>query len=63
MEYNESLKTFSKDEKLKIQYDLPTNHLVDINADDLNEWERRYKKQYSENLRVHALDKLYELTK
>ena len=47
MEYNESLKTFSKDEKLKIQYDLPTNHLVDINADDLNEWERRYKKQYS----------------
>ena len=63
MEYNESLKTFSKDEKLKIQYDLPTNHLVYINADDLNEWERRYKKQYSENLRVHALDKLYELTK
>ncbi len=63
MEQNESLKTFSKDEKFKIQYDLPTDHLVDINADDLNEWERRYKKQYSENLRVHALDKLYKLTK
>ena len=63
MEYNESLKTFSKDEKFKIQYDLPTDHLVDINVDDLNEWEEKYEKQYSENLRVHALDKLYELTK
>lgn len=63
MEYNESLKTFSKDEKLKIQYDLPTDHLVDINVDDLNEWEEKYEKQDSENLRVHALDKLYELTK
>ena len=63
MECNESLKTFSEDEKLKIQYDLPTDHLVDINIDDLNEWDEKYEKQYSENLRVHALDKLYELTK
>ena len=63
MEQNESLKTFSEDKKLNIQYDLPTDHLVDINVDDLNEWEEKYEKQDSENLRVHALDKLYELTK
>ena len=71
MEQNESLKTFSEDKKLNIQYDLPTDHLVDINGYVLREWEETWKDigisnkypQYSENLRVHALDKLYELTK
>ena len=71
MEQNESLKTFSEDKKLNIQYDLPTDHLVDINGYVLRKWEETWKDigisskypQYSENLRIHALDKLYELTK
>lgn len=71
MEQNESLKTFSKDEKFKIQYDLPTDHLVNINGYVLRKWEETWKDigisnkypQYSENLRIHALDKLYELKK
>lgn len=71
MEQNESLKTFSEDKKLNIQYDLPTDHLVNINGYVLRKWEEIWKDigisnkypQYSENLRIHALDKLYELKK
>ena len=57
---------------LKVQYDLPTDHLTDIDADILIRWENSWKimdsfneqfPQYSEDLKIHTLDKLYELTK
>lgn len=66
----ESQKTFSDGGELKFRYDLPTEYLTEINADILETWEKYWSSldssnykypQYSENLRVHALDKLYEL--
>lgn len=51
---------------LKVQYDLPTDHLTDIDADILKRWEDSFNEQfpqYSEDLKIHTLDKLYELTK
>lgn len=66
----ESQKTFSDGGELKFRYDLPTEYLTEINADILENWEKSWSSldssnykypQYSENLRVHALDKLYEL--
>lgn len=68
----ESQRTFSDGGELQLLHELPTEHLIDIGADDLIKWEETWNKiglrhhehkQYSENLRVHALDKLYELTK
>ena len=67
----ESQRTFAEGGSLKVQYDLPTKHLVDIDVDDLKEWRKIWKgvdlhskhPQYSDDLRIHALDKLYELTK
>lgn len=65
-------KTFSDGWELKFRYDLPTEHLTEIDAGILGTWEKSWSSldssnykylQYSENLRVHALDKLYELTK
>ena len=66
----ESQKTFSDGGELKFRYDLPTEYLTEINADTLETWEKSWSSlgpsnykypQYPENLRVHALDKLYEL--
>ena len=66
----ESQKTFSDGGELKFRYDLPTEYLTEINAGILETWEKSWSSldssnykypQYSENLRVHALDKLYEL--
>lgn len=68
----ESQKTFSDGWEPKFRYDLPTEHLTEIDAGILGTWEKSWSSldssnykypQYSENLRVHALDKLYELTK
>jgi len=66
----ESQKTFSDGGELKFRYDLPTEYLTEISAGILENWEKSWSSldssnykypQYSENLRVHALDKLYEL--
>ena len=68
----ESQKTFSDGGEFELRYDLPTEHLTEIGAGILGTWEKSWSSldssnhkypQYSENLRVHALDKLYELTK
>lgn len=68
----ESQKTFSAGEQLGIRYDLNTEHLTEIDVDVLKTWERSWSSsgssnsnypQYSKDLRVHALDKLYELTR
>lgn len=68
----ESQRTFSKGGELQFRYELPTKHLIDIDVNDLIEWEKTWNniglrhyehEQHSEDLRVHALDKLYELTK
>ncbi len=64
-------RTFSDGGALKIQYNLPTEHLVDINVNDLIKWKETWKNidshselpQFSNDLRVHALDKLYEIKK
>ena len=56
----------------RIRYDLPVDHLTNIDNRVLGDWEKSWQAeehfnhdfpQYSENLRVHALDKLYELIK
>lgn len=70
----ESQRTFSagEGEQLKIRYDVNTEHLTEIDVDVLKTWEESWSSsgasnpnypQYSEDLRVHALDKLYELTR
>lgn len=56
----------------RIRYDLPVDHLTDIDNGVLHNWAISWQdvdsrnhsfQQYSKNLEVHALDKLYELTK
>lgn len=70
----ESQRTFSAGEggQLKIRYDLNTEHLTEIGVDVLKTWDESWSSlgssnpnypQYSKDLRVHALDKLYELTR
>lgn len=69
---NEGQRTFSKGGKMpRFQYELPTAHLTSINAHDLVKWEECWSKEihniqypkYSKDLRTHALDILYDLTK
>ena len=68
----ESQRAFTEGGTLNVRYDLPTEHLTEIDAGILETWEKSWSSldssnykypQYSENLRVHVLDKLYELTK
>lgn len=56
----------------KIRYDLPIDHLTDIDDGVLYDWEKSWQTkapfnhyfiQHSENSKVHPLDKLYEITK
>lgn len=56
----------------RIKYGLPVDHLTDIDNVVLRDWviswqdvgyRNHFLPQYSEDLGVHALDKLYELTK
>ena len=66
-----ALRSYSSGGALNVKYDLPTDHLVDINTSVLNKWAEMWNNvslhddfpQYSSDLSVHALDKLYELTK
>ena len=56
---------------LRIRHDIPVYHLTDIDSSVLSNWGNKWQEvytnhdfpQYSEDLSVHALDKLYELTK
>lgn len=56
---------------LRIRHDIPVDHLTDIDNRVLSNWKNKWQEvytnhnfpQYSEDLSVHALDKLYELTK
>ena len=56
---------------LRIRHDIPVDHLTDIDNNVLSNWKNKWQEvyinhgfpQYSEDLSVHALDKLYELTK
>ena len=53
---------------LKVQYDLLTDHLTEIDADILKRWKKSYLYDYrsTQNSMCNkfiALDKLYELTK
>lgn len=65
----ESQKTFSFEEFI-VQYDVPIDHLTDIGVMDLITWKKKWKpvikheryRQYSNDFKVHALDKLYEKT-
>ena len=66
----ESQRTFSAGGQLKIRYDVNTEHLIEIDVDVLKTWEKSWSSsgssnpkypQYSEDLSVYALDKLYEL--
>lgn len=70
---NESQETFSTGGRiLRIKYDLPTDHLADIDVDNLTDWTKNWVNlgtqskicpQYPANSSIHALDKLYELIK
>lgn len=58
--YINERKNFSKaedsiDESLEIEYEVDTNHLLDINATELNNWNRAFRAPHS----THALDVLY----
>ena len=56
---------------LRIRHDIPVDHLTDIDSSVLSNWGNKWQEvytnhdfpQYFEDLSVHALDKLYELTK
>ena len=56
---------------LRIRQDIPVDHLTDIDNCVLSNWGNKWQEvytnhdfpQYSEDLSVHVLDKLYELTK
>ena len=72
MAVTESQKAFAGGGTLNVRYDLPTEHLTEIDANILETWENsgcslsspnHEYLQYPKKLRVHALDKLYELTK
>lgn len=72
MAVTESQKVFAEGGTLNVRYDLPTEHLTEIDTDILESWENSWcflnssnheYLQYPKKLRVHALDKLYELTK
>lgn len=69
---NEGQRTFSKGGKMpRFQYELPTDHLTNINAHDLEKWQKSWSEKmhntqypkYTEDLRTHVLDILYDLTK
>ena len=67
------VESFSEDGSptLRIRHDIPVDHLTDIDNSVLSNWVNKWQgvytnhdyPQYSEDLSVHALDKLYELTK
>ena len=68
------VESFSKGRKITppIKYVLPVDHLTEIDNEVLNNWAESWQDvdnrnhlfpQYSETLEVHALDKLYDLTK
>ena len=68
----ESQRAFAEGGILNVRYDLPTEHLTEIDAEILESWENSWYLlnspnheylQHPKKLRVHALDKLYELTK
>ena len=68
----ESQRAFAKGGILNVRYDLPTEHLTEIDAEILESWENSWYLlnspnheylQHPKKLRAHALDKLYELTK
>lgn len=72
MAVTESQKAFAGGGTLNVRYDLPTEHLTEIDANILETWENsgcslsspnHEYLQYPKKLRVHGLDKLYELTK
>ena len=68
----ESQRAFAEGGALNVRYDLPTEHLTEINEEILKIWKdsgcslsspNHEYLQYPKKLRVHPLDKLYELTK
>ncbi len=68
----ESQRAFAEGGTLDVRYDLPTEHLTEIDAEILESWENSWcllnspKHEYLQHpkkIRVYALDKLYELTK
>ena len=72
MVVTESQNAFADGGTINVRYDLPTEHLTEVDADILETWKNfgsslsspNYEYlQYPKKLRVHALDKLYELTK
>lgn len=68
----ESQRAFAEGGTLDFRYDLSTEHLTEINEAVLRIWEDSWYSlsspnheylQYPKKIRVHPLDKLYELTK
>lgn len=64
----EALKAHFEDEGPNFKYNVPTGHLVDIGVNDLKKWEENWEgndehPQNSKESTIHALDKLYEITK
>ena len=68
----ESRRVFAKGRNFSVRYGLPTEHLIEINAEILESWGNSWYSlnslgheylQHPKKIRVHALDKLYELTK
>ena len=64
----ESLRAHSAGRGPNFIYNVPTGHLIDIGVNDLKKWKENWEDndehpQNSKKLKVHALDKLYEITK
>lgn len=67
------VESFSEGGKItpRVRYDLPVDHLTDIDYGVLDDWEKSWQPeehfkrdftQHSENSKAHPLDKLYEIT-
>lgn len=62
----ESQRIFAEDGNLKVQYDLPIDHLTDIDAGYLYKWLEVWNEDRNkglQNSKNFALDNLYKLTK
>lgn len=53
---SENVRSFASGGKLRVLYDLPTDHLIRINERDLMAWEGSYQSDRN----IFSLDKLYE---
>ena len=53
---SENVRSFAAGGKLRVLYDLPTDHLIEIGKRDLMEWEDSYQSDQNS----FSLDKLYE---